>query len=372
MCSVFTADSAGRSAWALDRPQGHSDDDANGPLQTWANVVNRPLGTWRVCPWITAVLAVVLLGAQFPTHAQPPKVAKIGILHLLGPTDSPAFPAFRQRLYELGYVEGRNVVLEYRWPHQRPERLPAVAAELVQSKVDVIVAADPTTAVAAKQATTEIPIVVAVLAIDPVAAGLVTSLARPGGNLTGLSLLGPEMTGKRMELFSEAVSGLRRVAVLWNPRAIAHATLLRETEQAARRLDIAVVRVPARGSDDIDAAFQTAVKARVGGVSVLQAAEFALIRARIAALGLKYRLPTISGEPEFVEAGGFMTYGPSIVDLWRQAAIYVDKILKGAKPADLPIEQPTKFVLAVNAKTARALGLTVPQTLLLRADRVIE
>jgi putative ABC transport system substrate-binding protein len=334
--------------------------------------MNRPLGPWRVCLSIIVVLAIALLGSRFAAHAQSPKVAKIGILHLLGPTDSPSVPAFRQRLHELGYVEGRNLVVEYRWPYQQAERLPALAAELVGAKVDVIVAADPSAAVAAKQATTEIPIVVAVLAVDPVAAGLVTSLARPGGNLTGLSLLAPEMTGKRLELFSEAVPGLRRVAVLWNPGAIAHAALLRETEEAARRLNVAVVRVPAKGSQDIDAAFQTAAKGRVGGVTVLQAAEFARIRARIAELGLKYRLPTISGEPEFVEAGGLMTYGPSIVDLWRQAANYVDRILKGAKPAELPIEQPTKFVLAVNVKTAKALGITIPPALLQRADQVVQ
>ncbi len=335
-------------------------------------VVNRLFRTWRVYPWFTAILAVVLLGAWFTAQAQPAKVAKIGLLHVFGPAESPSVPAFRQRLSELGYVEGRNLVLEYRWPHQQPERLPALAAELVQLKVDVIVAADPTAAVAAKRATTEIPIVVAVLAIDPVAAGLVKSLARPGGNLTGLSLLGREMTGKRLELFSEAVHGLRRVAVLWNPRAIAHPTLLREIEEAARRLNIALVRVPAEGSEDIDAAFQAAANARVDGVYVLQAAEFAAIRARIAQLGLKYRLPTISGEPEFVEAGGFMTYGPSVVDLWRQAAIYVDKILKGAKPAELPIEQPSKFLLAVNVKTAKALGVTIPPALLQRTDQVVQ
>jgi putative ABC transport system substrate-binding protein len=305
-------------------------------------------------------------------QAQSPKTVKIGILHRLGPTESPSVPAFRERLAELGYIEGRNLILEYRWTHEGPERLPALAAELVQLKVDVIVAADPTTAVAAKRATSDIPIVVAVLALDPVAAGLVTSLARPGGNLTGLSLLAPEMTGKRLELFREAVPKLKRVAVLWHPGAVAHTALLRETEEAARQLDIAIVRVAARDSDDIEAAFRTAGKARVSGVAVLQAAEFARIRTQIAALGLKYRLPTISGEPGFVEAGGLMTYGPSVVDLWRQAAVYVDKILKGAKPGELPIEQPTKFVLAVNLKTAKALGLTIPQSVLGRADQVIE
>jgi putative tryptophan/tyrosine transport system substrate-binding protein len=307
-----------------------------------------------------------------PAAPAQPRRAIIGVLHVSAVADAPAFPAFRDGLRDLGYVEGKNVVLDYRWPHDRPEQLSSLAAALVQSKVDIIVAGDPTTALAAKRATTEIPIVVAVLAIDPVKAGLVTSLARPGGNLTGLTALAPEMSRKRLEFLAEAVPGLKRLAVLWNPHAVQHAALVRETDEAARDLDITVVRIAASGIDDIDTAFQTAAKERAAGVSVLQAAEFSRIRGRIGKLGLAYRLPTISGEPGFIEAGGLMTYGPSIPDLWRRAAIYADKILKGAKPADLPIEQPTKFTLAINLKTAKALGLTIPPSLLLRADQVID
>jgi putative ABC transport system substrate-binding protein len=313
-----------------------------------------------------------VLAAPLAAPAQSRR-AIIGVLYVSAAADAPAFPAFRDGLRDLGYVEGKNIVLGYRWPHDRPEQLSSLAAALVQSKVDIIVAGDPTTALAAKRATTEIPIVVAVLAaIDPVKAGLVTSLARPGGNLTGLTALAPEMSRKRLEFLAEAVPGLKRLAVLWNPHAAQHAALVRETDEAARDLDITVVRIAASGIDDIDIAFRIAAKERAAGVSVLQAAEFSRIRGRIGKLGLAYRLPTISGEPGFIEAGGLMTYGPSIADLWRRAAIYADKILKGARPADLPIEQPTKFTLAINLKTAKALGLTIPPSLLARADQVIE
>jgi putative tryptophan/tyrosine transport system substrate-binding protein len=289
----------------------------------------------------------------------------------LAPDASLSFSGFRERLRQMDYIEGQNVVFEYRWPQNQPDPLLSLAADLVKSEVDVIVAADSTTAAAAQRATTQIPIVVAAIS-DPVADGLVTSLARPSGNITGLSLLAPEITGKQMELLREVVSSLSRVAVLSHPRSVSAPTLLRETEQSARELGLLVVRVEVNGAEDIERAFQGAVKAHAEAMVVLLAPEFTGIRSLIAKLCLTNRLPSISGEPGFVEAGGLMTYGPSIPDLWRRAAFYVDRILKGAKPGDLPVEQPTTFELMINLRTARALGLTIPVSVLARADKVIE
>ncbi len=321
--------------------------------------------------FITAMTGT-LLAAPLAAGAQPAgKVYRIGVLALAPPDASIGFPALREGLRDLGYMEGKNIIFEYRWPEDKRERLPAVAADLVQLKVDVIVTADPTTTLAAKQATGEIPIVMAVSS-DPVADGLVASLARPGGNVTGLSIVGPEFSGKRLELLKEMLPRVSRIALLWSPRLPHHRALLQATEEAARRLGVALQRVEASGRDDIERAFQAAVKGHAGALLALPAVEFFGIRARIAELGLKHRLPTMTHEPGFAKEGGLVQYGPSVSENWRRAAGYVDKILKGAKPGDLPVEQPTKFELVINLKTAKALGLTIPQSLLLRADQVIE
>jgi putative tryptophan/tyrosine transport system substrate-binding protein len=300
---------------------------------------------------------------------QPDRVRRVGVLHVIPEQASLGLPAFRKRLGELGYVEGQNLAIEYRWSDQA-QRLPVLAAELTGLKMDVMVTVDAAATLAAKQATKAIPIVAAIFAEDPVAAGLVDSLSRPGGNVTGISILAPEMSGKRLELLREIVPGLTRVAVLWSRQAPSHAALVRETDQAARALGAAAV--PVEGSGDIEDAFQRIIKEHADAVNVLQSAQFFRIRAEIAGVGLKYRLPIIAGEDGFVEHGGLIKYGPSTSDNWRQAAVYVDKILKGAKPADLPVSQPTRFELLINLKTAKALGLTVPPSLLARADEVIE
>jgi len=310
-------------------------------------------------------LTLGILDAPPATEAQPAaKVYRIGVLNLASRDASIGFPALREGLRELGYAEDANIIFEYRWPEGQAGRLPALAAELVQLKLDVIVTGDPTTAIAAKQATGEIPIVFAV-SPEPVAEGLVASLARPGGNVTGLAIFGTEFSGKRLELLKEMLPRVSRIALLWNPR-------LPATEEAARRISVTLQRVEASGPNDIDKAFQAAVNGRAGAVLALPAAEFSNIRARIAALGLKHRIPTMTPEPGFAKEGGLVQYGPSVVENWRHAATYVDKILKGAKPADLPVEQPTKFELVINMKTAKALGVKIPQSVLLRADQVIE
>jgi putative ABC transport system substrate-binding protein len=305
-------------------------------------------------------------------RAQPPeRVWRIGILHVVPPDASTGYSVFRDRLRELGYIEGQNYIVEYRWSGQS-EQLVSLVKELTSLTVDVIVTGDATTADAASHATKSIPIVVAVLTVDPVIAGLVSSLGHPGGNITGLSLFAPEMSAKRLELLAGIVSGLKRVAVLWSSHADAHPALLGETSRTARRLGISLVEVEAVGAEDIEQAFQRIMKEQVDGLVVLQAAEFYRIRKSIADLGLKFRLPIIAGEDGFAQLGGLIKYGPSTTENWRQAAGYVDRILKGAKPAEIPIEQPTKFELVINLKTAKELGVTVPLALLALADEVIE
>jgi putative ABC transport system substrate-binding protein len=278
-------------------------------------------------------------------------------------------------LRDLGYVEGRNILIEERSAEGKLERLPALAAELVALKVDVLVTGGGTpTALAAKQATRTIPIVFA-SATDPVTDGLVTSLPRPGGNITGLSNLAPELVGKCLEQLKQAVPGVSRVAVLWQPGALAEHTakdILQGAEVAARALEERLQFVEARGPADFDRAFSDMTRARAGALAVLGSAIFNSERRRLVDLAAKHRLPTVYTSRDFVDAGGLMTYGPNLAYLFRRAATYVDKILKGAKPGDLPIEQPTTFELVINLKTAKALGLTIPPLLRLRADQVIE
>ena len=280
--------------------------------------------------------------------------------------------AFRQGLRELGWVEGQNIVIEYRYAEL--DRLPSLAAELVSLKVDVIMTQTTIAALAAKQATRSIPIVFGAVS-DPVATGLVASFARPGENVTGSSFFAPELVGKSMELLKEAVPGVNPVAILWQPTAFAAPqgkALLKAAEVAAQTLGVRLQVVEARGPDDFERAFTEMTRARANALVVLTSATFPVARRSLVELAAMTRLPAIYPFREDVEAGGLMSYGPSVSDLFRRAATYVDKILKGTKPADLPVEQPTKFELVINLKTAKALGLTIPQTLLLRADQVIE
>jgi ABC-type uncharacterized transport system substrate-binding protein len=282
--------------------------------------------------------------------------------------------AFRQGLRDLGYVEGRNVVIEYRDAEGKPERFPAHAAELLALKVDVIVAPGTPAALAAKQATQTLPIVFAAVA-DAVTSGLDSSRARPGGNLSGLSFLGPELIGKRLEQLKQAIPGVSRVAVFWQPGAVGERTdkeMLKEAEVAARALGVRPQFVEARGPADFDRAFSDMTKARAGALTVWSTPMFFNERRRLVDLAAKNRLPAVYQWREIVDAGGLMSYGPDLADLFRRAATYVDRILKGAKSGDLPVEQPTKYELVINLKTAKALGLTIPPSLLQRADQVIE
>ena len=303
---------------------------------------------------------------------QASKVARIGHLTLNRARNSHLREAFLQGLRDLGYAEGRNLVIEYRDAEGKPERLPALAAELVALKVDVIVAASAFPALAAKQATRTLPIVFIDVS-DPVTDGFVTSLARPGGNVTGLSSL--VLVGKRLELLTQAVPGVSRVAVLWQPGATGERTekdLLKEAEVAARALGVRLQFVEARSPADFDRAFSDMTRARDGALTMLGGVMFFNERRRLVDLAAKNRLPAVYPRTEYVDAGGLMAYGPNQADLNRRAATYVDKILKGAKPGDLPVEQPTKFELVINLKTAKTLGLTIPPSLLLRADEVIQ
>jgi putative ABC transport system substrate-binding protein len=310
---------------------------------------------------------------QVARSQQAGKIARIGYLASNLTNQSP-LEAFRRGLRDLGYDEGRNVVIEYRDAQGKLEPLPALAVELVALKVDVIVASSTAAALAAKQATTVVPIVFATVP-DPVGTGLVTSLARPGGNITGLSNLNADLVGKGLEYLTQAVPGARRVAVLSQPGAFGERTereMLKAAEVAAEVLGIQLQFVEARGPADIDKAFSEITGARADALIVLVSGMLLGERSRVVDLAARNRLPVVYTFRELVDAGGLMSYGTSLADLFRRAASYVDKILKGAKPADLPVEQPVKLELVINLKTAQALGLTLPPTLLARADQVIE
>jgi putative tryptophan/tyrosine transport system substrate-binding protein len=296
---------------------------------------------------------------------------RIGIVHGVPAEASIGVAAFRERLAQLGYVEGQNSIIDYRWSDQM-DRLPSLAAALIELNVDVIVAGDGTRAKIARQATRDIPIVTAVFTDDPVAAGLIDSLGHPGGNVTGLALFAPEMSGKRVELLRDIVPRLMRVGILWTKQSATHPALLRATNEAVHQLGIEPVEIEFTGPNQVENAFELIMREHVDAVVALQGIEFYRTRARIAELGLKYRMPIITGEDGFARFGGLVQYGPSPSENWRQAADYVDKILKGSNPADLPVLQPTKIELIINLKTARSLGITVPPMLLARADEVIE
>jgi putative ABC transport system substrate-binding protein len=315
-----------------------------------------------------------LLAAPLAADAQQAgKVPRIGFLGTRTLSDtSPYLDAFRQGLRELGWVEGQNIVIDDRFAEGRFDRLPDLAAELVRLKVAIIVAAPTPAVVAAKKATETIPIV-AIAVGDPVGIGLIASLARPGGNVTGLSFsVGLEIAGKGLELLKETVPKVRRVAVLSNPANPGQPLSIRELNVAAQSLGVQLQLLEARGPNEFDGAFAAMATERVGALLVVADSMFNLHRTRLADLAARSRLPAAYGLRENVEAGGLMSYGPSVRDLFRRAATYVDKVLKGAKPGDLPVEQPTKFELVINLKTAKALGLTIPPSLLGRANELIQ
>jgi ABC-type uncharacterized transport system substrate-binding protein len=322
---------------------------------------------------ITALtLCAMLLAVCVSANAQQPsKVPKIGFL--VGPSRSffaSRMESFQQGLHSLGYIEGKNIAIEYRYAEGKADYLPALAAELVGLNVDVIVTSATPSVLAAKKATSTIPIVF-VSVTDPVASGVVASLARPGGNITGLTILAPELSGKRLELLKEAVPNVTRVAFLWNSANPAQAPQWREAQAAAQALGLRLQSLEVRSSNDFDSAFEAALRERA---RALIASPEPLINThlkRIVEFAAKNRLPAMYAGPEVVDAGGLMSYAPDYTYQYRRAATYVDKILKGAKPADLPVEQPTKFEFIVNLKTAKQIGVTIPPNVLARADKVI-
>jgi len=320
---------------------------------------------------LTVVILAVMLAATGAAEAQQPARAhRIGVLRSGAPPD-PHVEAFREGLRDLGYREGQEVVLEYRYAEGKEGRLPELAAELARLRVDVIFTSGTRAIEAARQVTGTIPIVFGA-AGDPVATGLVASLARPGGNITGISLVGLELTGKRLELIKETAPKASRVAILYNVLNRAMEARLAQGQMAAKTLGVQIQALRVHGPDEFDEAFAAMARERAGAL-VMVVDPFTLFhRQRLAELVAKHRLPTISEGREFVEVGGLMSYGPSLRANFRRAAALVDKIFKGAKPADLPVEQPTRFELVINMKTAKALGLTIPPSVLIRADQVIQ
>jgi putative tryptophan/tyrosine transport system substrate-binding protein len=301
-----------------------------------------------------------------------PTVRRIGLLSGFSPSVyAPSYPAFRLGLRDLGWVEGKNISIEYRYAEGRHDLLPDLAADLVRLKVDVIVTIATSDTLAAQRATRAIPIVM-VAGGDPVGNGLVESLARPGGNVTGLSQMLQELSGRRLALLKEMVPKLSSVAVLWNPQSASATLNWKENQQPARQLGLQLYSLEVRSPDELDKAFQAATRAGAGALAILPDPVISTNLKRIVDFAAKSRLPSIYQSSEFADAGGLVTYGPDRADLFRRAASYVDKILKGMKPGDLPVEQPTKLELVVNLKTAKAIAITIPQSVLFRADRVIE
>jgi len=313
----------------------------------------------------------MLLAAPLAAEAQPArKVHHVGVLQVGAPPE-PLVEAFREGLRDLGYVEGRDIVLEYRWAEGKLDRLPELAAELVGLRVDVITTLSTPAAIAARHATTTIPIVFTGVG-DPVGTGVVSSLAHPGGNVTGLSILATELSGKRLEILREMVPKVSRVAMLWNDTNPSMVLRVREAEAAAATLGVTLLSLGVHDLIAFDPAFAAIVNGRAGALLTLVDPFTRQHRQRIVDFAAQRHLPALYEAREFVEAGGLMCYGPSLLVIQRRSAAYVDKILKGAKPADLPVELPTRFELVINLKTAKALGLTIPPSLLGRADEVIE
>jgi putative tryptophan/tyrosine transport system substrate-binding protein len=321
---------------------------------------------------VVLLIALALASVHLAEAQQPTKIPRIGYIDGGFPsTNAARIDAFRQGLREHGYMEGKNIVVEYRHAEGKLDRLPTLLAELLRLKVEVIVAGGGGGAIgAAKQATKTIPIVMP-MAIDPVGQGFVASLAHPGGNVTGFATLAPEISGKQLEILREVVPNLSRVAVLGSSTNTANARLLNEVEPPAAGFGVKLQYLDVLGPKDFEIAFRAAVKGRAEAVLVLTGPVVNSQRKQIADFAAKNRLPAILSFPEYVEAGGLMSYSASVTDMYRRAATYVDKILKGAKPADLPVEQPTKFEFIINLKAAKQIGLTIPPNVLVRADRVI-
>jgi len=321
---------------------------------------------------IHLALSAILFALCAPAEAQQPgKIPRIAYLAAGTASQQAAqLEDFRRGLRELGYVEGKNIVIEWRWAEEKFDRLPDLAAELVRLKVDVIVTAGPTATRPAKEATTSIPIVMA-FDSDPVGSGFVASLARPGGNITGLSSISAELNGKRLELLKETVPMASRIAVFGTSTNPGNDQALRETELAAGAFGVKIHSLDIKASKDFETAFRATLRQRADAMLVLNSPVFPSHRAQLTEFAIKNRLPAVYFSPAFVDGGGLMSYGVRTADLFRRAATYVDKILKGAKPADLPVEQPTKFEFIVNLKTAKQISLTIPPNVLARADRVI-
>jgi ABC-type uncharacterized transport system substrate-binding protein len=321
---------------------------------------------------LSILFVVVLLAIAVIAEAQQPnKIQRIGVL---APSSayflSSQLEAFRQALRELGYVEGQNIAIEYRYAEGKLDRLPALAGELVRLKVDIIVAASTPAALAAKNATKEIPIVFETI-IDPVASGVAASLARPGGNITGVTMGGAELYGKRLELLKETIPKLTRAGILWNPTSTAAQLNLKETRAAAQPLKLEIQSLEVRSPEDIEPAFDAATRAKVSAMMITQSPPLTMYSKRIVDLAARHRLPVIYPQRQWPDSGGLMSYGSNVDDSYRRLASYVDRILKGVKPVDLPVEHSTKMELVINLKAAKQIGLTIPPNVLARADRVI-
>ena len=322
---------------------------------------------------ISFVLGAVFLALSFPAEAQQQakKVPRIGFLMGGSSGPDPRLDAFRQGLRDLGYIEGKNIAIEWQFAEGKEDRLPELIAELVHLNVDIIVTDGTNVTRAAKNATKTIPIVMGSDA-DPIGNGFIASLARPGGNITGLTNLITGLSGKRLQILKEAIPGISRVGVIWNPENPSSVSAFKETQDAVQGLAMQLQSLEVRGPNDFEGAFQAAAKRQARALSVVSDSLMFSNRKRLLDLAAKHRLPTMHTQSLWVEAGGLISYGTSLPDLWRRAATYIDKILKGAKPADLPVEQPTKFELVINLKTAKQIGLTIPPNVLARADKVIK
>jgi putative tryptophan/tyrosine transport system substrate-binding protein len=317
-------------------------------------------------------LLAMLLSLSFPIEAQEPaKLVKIGFLGA-GPSSRPWHESFQREFRKVGYIDGKNVTFIHRFADTKYERLPALADELVRLEVDVIITPGSNDTRAAKNATKSIPVVFLGAGSDPVTLGLVDSLARPGGNLTGVSSIASALAGKRLELLKETVPKLSRIAVLWNPQNAGSLQVWKESELPAKELSLQLHSMAINSTDELESGFKDAVKVHSGALAVTAGALLSTYREQIVDLAVKNRLPAIAGGREFVGEGGLMSYGPDPIEPYQRAAVMVDKILRGAKPADLPIEQPTKFELVINLKTAKQIGLTIPANVLARAERVIK
>jgi putative ABC transport system substrate-binding protein len=321
---------------------------------------------------LISILAVVIIAFVHTAEAQQAtKIFHIGFLSSGASSASENTAVIRQRLRELGYIEGKNIDFEYRSAEGKIDRLPDLAAELVRLKVDVIVTEGTPTATAAKNATKTIPIIISG-GTDPVATGLVQSLARPGGNITGVTVMNEELAGKRLELLKETSPKVSRLGVLWNSANPGTAVVFKQTQSAAQALSLSLQPLEVKTVNDLQVAFDAATRSGVNGLVLLASVPINDHLKLVADLAVKNRLPSIYGRSQFVEAGGLMSYGPNVLDMARRAVTYVDKVLKGANPGDLPVERPTKFELLINLKTAKALNLTIPALVLMRADKVIK